>query len=568
MDEKTKEPIESDLTSTEETISDDKAPLGENPISEKTPDLQQESKQILKSTEPSQKLTAFKDEVKNFKRIIARTITLQIIKAILIGLTFALPVYGLFALLDRFEVTSLGVTWNLVISISTFVVASLATFLALKQTSKSIAMRLDKDHKLSEKVQTMLAFKDEKGPMFDLQRQDANEAIGLVKNAIIGIKRLWIYLLCFILGVGLCFVSFLFNPMPEPEPPEPPEIPFEVSELQLTALSDLIAYVNNSEMQDPYKSNVALALTTLYDDIQKATTITQRDELIQKVMDEICIQTDQSSSAVEIMNALWSTNARVSRLLAKALNYYEWPNSSEWDRFTEQIQDLRTGFVHDQATVEGADEQQMIDDTKNVFLTLNASILASFQSSGISNEDALYIVLNRLASATEVNPDGTRIFGMSTLAEYIVQNGYTKAQRELDATFTGLSGEIYRSLSLHKANTDTGEYAMKTLASIFGVQAPEFKRPELYDSSSDSTGDNESGGADGGISGGPSYGSDDKVYDPFTNRYVEYGTILDKYYSIMFSKLNGGSYTDEEKKALEEYFKILYGGFDNTNENE
>jgi len=48
--------------------------------------------------------------------------------------------------------------------------------------------------------------------------------------------------------------------------------------------------------------------------------------------------------------------------------------------------------------------------------------------------------------------------------------------------------------------------------------------------------------------------------------YVEYGVILDKYYKLMFGKLENGQYTDEEKKAIEKYFDILYGGFDNKNE--
>lgn len=564
VSEQVDENVESNTTKNEQSIQD-----SNNAQTSLPNEIEQEPPSLPTENKPVKRGDSFK-EVKNFKRILIRATVLGVIKSFLLGLAFALPVYGLLMLLKRFSVLNSESKLSYVISIGIFLVVSAITFLALRQTNRTVAIKLDKEHKLSEKVQTMYAFRNQSGPMVDLQRQDANEAIATVKNKIIGIKRLWIYILCFVLGVGLCLVSFLFNPIPEENDGQDtiPEIPFTATEFQLAALSDLIDYVSGSEMQDPYKANIVLALTTLYTDIQEAETITQRDAVIQTAMNEINIQTDQSSSAVELMNALWSTNARAPRLLAKALNYYEWPKSSEWDRFTEQIQDLREGFIHDQATTEGADEQQIIEDTKNVFLTLNASILASLQGSGISSEDALYIVLTRLASATEVNPDGTRIFGMSALAEYIVQNGYAKAQRELDGTITGLRGEIYRSLSIHKTNTDTGEYAMKTLASIFGVQAPEFKRPELYDSSSGSTGDGDGGGADGGISGGPSYGSDDKVYDPFTNRYVEYGVILDKYYSIMFSKLNGESYTDEEKKALEEYFKILYGGFDNTNENE
>ena len=30
----------------------------------------------------------------------------------------------------------------------------------------------------------------------------------------------------------------------------------------------------------------------------------------------------------------------------------------------------------------------------------------------------------------------------------------------------------------------------------------------------------------------------------------------------MFGKLQNGNYTDEEKLAMEKYFDILYGGFD------
>ncbi len=510
----------------------------------------------------------FKHEAQSFKRIMRRTMVLRIFKSALLGLAIALPLLGILFMLNRFEISTLKPLWNSLICVGAFAFVSAGAFFALLQTKKSIAMRLDKEHKLSEKVQTMLAFSSKEGPILDLQRQDASKAIASVKNSVIGIKRLWIYVIAFILGLAVCIVSFFFNPIPEPPAPPPPETPFAVTELQLTAISDLIDYVNASEMQEPYKAKTALALTALYNEIQEAETITQRDETIQKAMDEIYLQTDQSSGAVELMNALWRTNAQAARQLAKALNYYDWPKAKEWERFTEQITDFRQSFVHEGATAEDADEALIVEETKNILLTLGTGILSSLENAQMDSQDALYIVLVRLASAKEENADGTRVYGMQTLAEYIVENDYTKAQRELDATVTALSSEIYRALSQHKTNTDTGEYAMTTIANIFTVLAPEFKRPELHDSTSGSTGDGDGEGTGGGISGGPTYGSDDKVYDPFTNRYVEYGKIIDKYYSIMFSKLQGGSYTDEEQKALEEYFKILYGGFGDTNENE
>ena len=64
----------------------------------------------------------------------------------------------------------------------------------------------------------------------------------------------------------------------------------------------------------------------------------------------------------------------------------------------------------------------------------------------------------------------------------------------------------------------------------------------------------------GGVGEGVQYGSNDLVLDPITGKYVEYGTLLDKYYAVVFEKLQNGSYSDEQKKMIENYFALLYGG--------
>ena len=532
---------------------------------EKEPDKEE----VHQEVENSEKQPgSFNSEIKRFKRIVARALIVCIVKALMLGFAVALPVVGLLFMFERFEVTAIGGSKIYLIGAGVVLVIGVATFFALRRSKKKVAMKLDKDYKLMEKVQTMLAFKDEEGPMMDLQRQDASNALATVKNKVIGLKRIWIYILCLVVGGAACFISFMFNPVPPPPPPPEEVVPFEATELQLSALTELIEYVNVSEMQDPYKTSVSNALTTLYDEIKSATTMNERDAAITKAMDEIYLQTDQSSEGVEFMEALWGTNTQAARRLAKALNYYDWPKSNEWDRFVEKMSDFKSGLVHKDAETPDADQQLIIEETKNAFAMLSISILTSLETAEVDDEDELFVAFLRLASAKELNPDGTRIFGMKTLSEYIVESGYDKAQRELDATIRALNSDIYKALTQHHTNTNTGEYAMTSIASIFGVKAPDFKRPQLVEFETDSGGSGDGSGASGGISGGPSYGSDDKVYDPYTNRYVEYGTILDKYYSIMFNKLQGGSYTEAEQKALEEYFKILYGGFDEeTNEN-
>ena len=50
------------------------------------------------------------------------------------------------------------------------------------------------------------------------------------------------------------------------------------------------------------------------------------------------------------------------------------------------------------------------------------------------------------------------------------------------------------------------------------------------------------------------------MLDPLTGEYVEYGTLLDKYFSVMNSKLENGGYTEQQKEAIKKYFALLYGG--------
>lgn len=526
------------------------------------------------ATEESQVPAKIQDKPKNslpenFRKIKVRALIIRIVKAVLLGLTLALPVIGVLMLLYRFSITELNNTASILIGGGVFLLTSSASYFLLRKTDKAIAKKLDSQYHLNEKIQTMLAFSDEDSPMLELQRQDANKALESVKKTILGINRLWIYILCFVLAAGAFVLSLFFNPLPKEEDPPPPviEIPYQASELQLKALQDVIKYVENSEMESPYKENVITALNTLYDEVSVADTVSKKDEVVLNAMTTLLEQADQSSFVLELVEALWEIGSTDSRALASTLNYYEWPKEGDWDKYLEMLTEYRACFAHKDATGDVSTElaEKINLETIALFTSAGNGIILSLENSQIPEADAIYKTLLRLANANEENSDGTRVYGMYVLSAYLSDNSYAKAQRELDATISALNGDIYKALVQNKANTGTAEYAVTRLASIFGVKAPKLERPNLINTAPDD-GDDIIGGVDGGIGGGPSYGSDDKVYDPFTNKYVEYGTILNKYYEIMFAKLQNGDYTDEEKKALEKYFDILYGGFDESEE--
>ena len=499
----------------------------------------------------------------NFKKIKRRALIVRLLKSLFTGAAVALPVIGALLMFARFEMIALERTPILLIGCGAGLVISVLVFLLLRRNDKRIAMLLDRKYRLNEKVQTMLAYKNREGePMIDLQRKDADQALESAKRSVIGIGRMWIYVLLLLIGAALFTLSLFFHPVPPPEPEPEPPVPYEVSEIQLAALAELIESVAASEMESPYRENVVAALQTLDSEIREITTLVEKDEVVLRAIDEIMLQTDNSSVAVELIDALWSTGGKNARQLAKLMNYYDWPKSDEWDYFNGKKDDFYISFEHIDATSEHPDYELMTEETQSLYLLLAEAIERTLKQVGAAETDALTVVLTRLASANESNADKTHVYGLTTLAEYIVANTYKAAQRELESTLTALGGELFRVLSQNKVNINTGENAVTVLAGLFDVAAPRFERPQMIESSTGSDTGSGEGGVSGGISGGPTYGSDDKIYDPFTNRYVEYGTILDKYYAIMFGNITDGNYTEQEKKALEEYFKILYGGFE------
>ena len=497
-----------------------------------------------------------------------RNIFIQIIvKTVLLGLSLGLFVGSAIALVQRLTIEEINTTLCVLIGLGVFLLASGVYLLIYYPTEKRIARELDEKLALKEKVQTMLAYKKNEGSIYELQREDTNKSLVGAKIKVFSYKSIIVIALCAIVGIAMMLTSILIPEEIEP-PVVIPDVPFEITKTQISAVEELIAYVKSSEMDEPYKANTVTALTTLLEELKAVTNMAERDVAIDKAISTICSEIGQSSSAIEIINELWKTDTEATRKLAKAINYYDWPKLDEWEKFVAKIAEARVALNYVVPKDEKLDEQKRLEATKELFASISEKIVASLNASKINKEDELYIALLRLATANEIDEEfGTRVYGLQTLSTLIDTLGYKDAQRELDTTFTILNNEMYRVLSQHQINTSTGEYAVTRICVLFNYPLPKFERPQLLESSTDGSGsDDSSSGSLGAIGEGTEYGSNDLVYDPFTNEYVEYGVILDKYYALMFGKLENGDYTDEEKKAIEKYFDILYGGFDDKNE--
>ena len=70
--------------------------------------------------------------------------------------------------------------------------------------------------------------------------------------------------------------------------------------------------------------------------------------------------------------------------------------------------------------------------------------------------------------------------------------------------------------------------------------------------------DEKEGNQGGGYGDGDVFGSNDAIYDREQGTHIKYGQVLDAYYQIM----TNSNYTEEEKKAIQSYFEILYRGLE------
>lgn len=503
----------------------------------------------------------------SFLRFKRKLLAVNIVKSILAGLSLGSAVSGALLLLTSYEILGMNEIFILPIGIGVFLLSLAGAFFLLRRSDRAIAIRLDKRCSLEERVQTMLQYTGEVGAIFDLQREDTEEALAATKTGRLRLGGLWIYILSAVICGAVLAAGLILKPEPTPPPPVE-EIPFSITNIQISALEELIAYVEGSEMSSPYRENVALYLDAMLSELKTATTVRMRDSAISTATDAILLEINQSSTGLEIINVLGGSNSSAVLALARAINFYDWSMASDWDAYTSQMTKLRAELIvaiaESQADEDGsgsASEAELAEQLYRLLYDTGAAIPTALRGSGVSSDDELYAAVEKFASYLE---DSTGALGIARLAELVTELGYTESQKRLDALFVALNPSTFTVLEQHYENVSVGEYAITRVCELFDLALPRFDRPRINRDASDDTagggGDEISGG--GGIGVGTVYGSDDLVLDPNTGKYVEYGTIIDEYYSKMFGKVQDGDYTDEEKKAMEKYFEILYGGFD------
>ena len=483
-----------------------------------------------------------------FKR---RFTAFRIIKSAMIGLSAGLALVGLWLMLIRLAVIGLDPLTSLFVGLGSMLVGFAVTFLLSRRSDKSLAEELDADFGLSARVQTMVEYCDQDGDMVLMQREDANLALSMIPVKSYKFKKFWVYALVLLLSASILGLSFLVPDIRGITPPEE-KIPFELSELQEKSLLELISEVEASEkMEDEFKFAIAdelrallsvLRETELYDDMTVAVTDS---------MNKISEITYESSTATELLTTMWSSNDIYFRHLAKAFAVSLWDTPDE-SGFKEQMYGylalLMGDNEEDESATVGAERAiAAIDGMKNV---LNSVLI----SSGLSSNDEMYL---GLVSVFNDQSDGLSLIDGSL------------SEDEIRAKIPVALGKMYEAIVFSRSNSEVGEMVNTRLENLFLVPKPRFERPDFYRNNLPVGGsvsgeeiDPEDTPGPGGMGGGVAYGSDDLVLDPLTGELKKYGDLINDYNAKLYEKLEGGLYTEEQKKAILKYFELLFGGIE------
>lgn len=498
----------------------------------------------------------------NFLKFKRRLCLIRALRGGFVGLTAGLVSAGVWLILTRLALIESESIYSLYIGIGVAFAVGGLLFLFTRKSDKAFAEELDAKFGLKARVQTMIAYRDEEGALYSMQREDSDSALAAIPLSSYKFKRLWVYIVALMIGAAVLVTGFILPDMRNYVPPEEIE-PFELTDFQRKGLEEIIGDVEKSAMENEFRLPMVEELRLLLSELEAAKTMPEAQASLAKSMAMICDITYRSSTATEMLNALWDSDDIYLRYLAKTLDTSSW-TSPDWGDFGEKMVEYARILMGDDN--EGEDALRGTASLKWAIDSMVRKLDMAASSSGLDSSDEIYAAIERLFNS---NPGGLK----QLLAKI---DGYDedKAREELMSCLDFNKQALYDAISLNRINAYTGEKALTRLSALFAIPAPEPERPEFVktgesvdgNQGSGSDKENENGNNDGGIGEGATFGSDDLVLDPLTGKYVKYGDLIHYYHGLMDEKLKAGSYTEEQQEAIRKYFSLLFNKIEKEEE--
>jgi len=465
---------------------------------------------------------------KEFKRLKRYNATWMLLRALAVGASLALLLVGGIMMLTKMHKLDAGAL-HYVGSALAGVVAAVVYWLLLKRSDLRIAEKIDAEHKLKERVQTMVEYRDENSAMLQVQREDTEARLKAVRK--FGQKKLVLagHFLAVVVAVAVFAAGVVMPVQAIATPPKPTEPPFEAAEWQKAALEELIAYVEKSDMVAEARDPVVAKLWELREALDAKLSTSGVQQLAIAAIRYIYEVADNVNSNDDIHDII---EEKVDHPQAGNLAY---ALGAIGNREREgDIATIGTNMASDENLKTLTALAAMLDDALHI--------------STFGANDPLYVAVANVAAK------------LKEAGAAMDAGDVENAQNLLGIAFNDLKNEASAALTQQDINKEECEHVINQLCKIFGIS--DMDRPSDPDEKftrekQDDKVDSVPGGAGPGEM---EYAGTDLIYDYETGEYVPYGPLLDRYMQRMLQKIQDGTLPEEMQEFVRNYFQELYNG--------
>ncbi len=394
-------------------------------------------------------------------------------------------------------------------------------------TDKRLAKKLDNRLQMHEKVQTMVAFRqDTDSEMVALQRENTQQLLMQTPGKKARGKLAWMSVILPVVAVA-CLVVTILIPVQAQKPEPQPVDTWQLNNYDEGKLLTLIEYVRTSNMQTEPKNGVVAELEDL---LVRLRTVKKQSSMQELVIESI----KRIHSICEVCD----TYSVVIDPLRKTSSQYV-------TEFADYVGTLKDTNVAAYMT-------NLLDDTLAENRGERAGLIASniqkaLEGSGLTDDNAIYAAVSDFAEEMAKVTDDT-------------------TDDALRATLKNMENLICNAVEQPGIDLSVEKYTINRLMTIFGIEPTQIPPEIMADFNNSLTGnvsspdkeEDEENGTQGGLGPGELLlGSDDQIYDPDIGTYVPLADVMEKYIELYTQYVSDGVLTPEMEEIISDYLAIL-----------
>lgn len=507
---------------------------------------------------------------KSFEKFRKKHLIYAIIKSALTGISAGLFVSGLVLLVLKLTGTDLHTGYYALIGAGVALVCGGLCFLFLRPTAKKSAKLLDEDYSLGEKVQTMVEFSGREGVLLDLQREDASARLASAPAKRRSFSEIWQYFLIPLVAAALFFTGIF---VPAKTVHAGPDDDFEITPWQISALEQLITEVGGSDLSDGIKTPAVEQLEGLLGILKETETASGMHGQVGSAVSAIDAAVESECSFLDLSAAFADSDAIGVFATAVTRSATVYSGSVKTFLSFTQVTDIAkrmddgidtylnkaVNSVNSVLSPEESEDRLVGTALVNAIKVYTEPLDEALASSGVGETDALRQSLAGYADGLEAVSEQVAVGGASkdTLADMV----RTAGTDFISSATIALHAQAYNQM--------LDDYIRDRLCYIFSLSEadlPERREGTLGSDADDENGDSDDDENTNGGGGGNSeliLGSDDAIFYYKTGEHVRYADVFTEYENRKAIVTDEDSVSEEFKKYLDNYFKILSGGLNN-----